>query len=138
MNVKAILSILLLSQLILFSCEDKKSDKKDPLIGVWEAVSMSVSLEDGTFFSVPVGGDFTMILEIKENGTFTMTQTDEGDTDVSYGSWSADDDMITIIDQSGTESFDYEVSEDTLRFNMTQFDDDFDEVVTITIEFKRE
>ena len=99
---------------------------------------MSVSLEDGTFFSVPVGGDFTMILEIKENGTFTMTQTDEGDTDVSYGSWSADDDMITIIDQSGTESFDYEVSEDTLRFNMTQFDDDFDEVVTITIEFKRE
>ncbi len=137
MKTKTILSFLILSLLIITSCEDKKSDKKDPLVGVWEAISMSVTLEDGTFFSVPIGDDLNMTLEIKGDGTFIMTQTEEGETYDSSGSWSADDDTITITEQYGTNSFDYEVSGDTLRFYMTQFDDDFDELVTITIEFER-
>jgi hypothetical protein len=142
MKNKAFLPIFFLSLFILNSCEDKKSDKQDPLVGTWEAVSMSVTLDDGTFFSVPITEDFSMILEIREDGTFTMTQTDEGETDVSSGTWSADNDRITIADQSGTSTsgtstFDYDLDGDTLTFSITEFDDDLGGSILVTIEFRR-
>jgi hypothetical protein len=56
---------------------------------------------------------------------------------VSSGSWSADDDTITITESSGTEMMDYEVSGDTLTLLMTEYDDDLGGAVTITIEFRK-
>jgi hypothetical protein len=137
MKNKAILTIFFLSLFLLNSCEDKKSDKQDPLVGTWEAVSMSVTLDDGTFFYVPITEDFSMTLEIREDGTFTMTQTDEGETDVSSGTWSADNDRINIIEQSGTSTFDYDLDGDTLTFSITEFDDDLGGSILVTIEFRR-
>jgi hypothetical protein len=139
MKAKTIFYFLTFTLIFLISCEDKKDDKKnnDPLIGTWEAVSMSVTLADGTFFSVPVGAGMSMTLEIKEDGTFTMTQVEDGETEVSSGTWSADDDTITITESSGTEMMNYEVSGDTLTLSITEYDDDLGGAVTITIEFRK-
>jgi hypothetical protein len=45
--------------------------------------------------------------------------------------------MITITEQSEISAFAYDVNGDTLTFSITEFDEDFGETVTITIEFRR-
>ena len=98
--------ILLLSLILFFSCgDDNESNptasgsRDDRLIGNWALTKItipSVSME-----LTPEQAEFMMTIDVKNDGTFSMTTTDSTGTLLESGDWSTSNSTITISYDDG-------------------------------------
>ena len=98
--------ILLLSILISFSCSDddsnptENSSRDERLIGKWSLTKVTIpalSME-----LTPEQAEFMIIIDVKDDGKFSMTTTDSTGTLTESGDWSTSNSTINVSYEDGS------------------------------------
>ena len=133
----------LLSMLLVFSflftigCDDDEAtDETNPLVGVYNMVSYSVS-GDGLNITQEADANNSLVFVLSEGGTYSLQGTIDGDSNSESGTWSTTGSTITLIhedDEDGTvtDIFSYTLSGNDMTMT---FDD---EGLTITYNWEKE
>ena len=136
--MKQLLTILLSFSLLTIGCEDDKAAAEDvnPLVGVWEMTSASFLIQSNPSETITITADNnnseTMILG--EDGTYSSSGKQDGDSDSGSGSWSSTANKLTIMeDGEDTIILDFSISGSTLTTSLTRAETDTDWGVVITI-----
>ena len=126
------------SILFTISCEDDKAAEEDvnPLVGVWEMTSASFLIQSNPSETITITADAnnneTMILG--EDGTYSSSGKQDGDSYSGSGSWSSTANKLTIMeDGEDTIIFDFSISGSTLTTSLTRAETDTDWGVVVTI-----
>ena len=111
----------LLSMLLVFSflftigCDDDEAtDETNPLVGVYNMVSYSVSGE-GTSITQEADANNSLVFVLSEGGTYSLQGTIDGDSNSESGTWSTTGSTLTLItenddDGTVTDIFSYTLS----------------------------
>ena len=111
----------LLSMLLVFSflftigCDDDEAtDETNPLVGVWNMVSYSVS-GDGLNITQEADANNSLVFVLSEGGTYSLQGTIDGDSNSESGTWSTTGSTLTLItenddDGTVTDIFSYTLS----------------------------
>ena len=101
----------LLSMLLVFSflftigCDDDEAtDETNPLVGVYNMVSYSVS-SDGFDSTQVADANNSLVFVLSEGGTYSLQGTIDGDSNSESGTWSTTGSTLTLItenDEDGT------------------------------------
>ena len=136
--MKQLLTILLSFSLLTIGCEDDKAAEEDvnPLVGVWEMTSASFLIQSNPSETITITADNnnseTMILG--EDGTYSSSGKQDGDSDSGSGSWSSTANKLTIMeDGEDTIILDFSISGSTLTTSLTRAETDTDWGVVVTI-----
>ena len=133
----------LLSMLLVFSfvfrigCDDDEAtDETNPLVGVYNMVSYSVS-RDGLNITQEADANNSLVLVLSEGGTYSLQGTIDGESNSESGTWSTTGSTITLIhedDEDGTvtDIFSYTLSGNNMTMSLT------DEGLTITYNWEKE
>ena len=133
----------LLSMLLVFSflftigCEDDEAtDETNPLVGVYNMVSYSVS-GDGLNITQEADANNSLVFVLSEGGTYSFQGTLDGESNSESGTWSTTGSTITLIhedDEDGTvtDIFSYTLSGNDMTMTID------DEGVTITYNWEKE
>ena len=111
----------LLSMLLVFSflftigCDDDEAtDETNPLVGVYNMVSYSVS-GDGLNITQEADANNSLVFVLSEGGTYSLQGTIDGDSNSESGTWSTTGSTLTLItenddDGTVTDIFSYTLS----------------------------
>tara|TARA_B100000949_G_scaffold112718_1_gene99888 strand:+ start:164 stop:577 length:414 start_codon:yes stop_codon:yes gene_type:complete len=111
----------LLSMLLVFSflftigCDDDEAtDETNPLVGVYNMVSYSVS-GDGFDSTQVADANNSLVFVLSEGGTYSLQGTIDGDSNSESGTWSTTGSTLTLItenddDGTVTDIFSYTLS----------------------------
>ena len=132
----------LLSMLLVFSflftigCDDDATDETNPLVGVYNMVSYSVS-GDGMNITQEADANNSLVLVLSEGGTYSVQGSIDGESNSESGTWSTTGSTITLIyedDEDGTvtDIFSYTLSGNNMTMSLT------DEGLTITYNWEKE
>ncbi len=112
------LTWLLLPFLFIVSCEDNKQEEDDvnPLVGVWEMTTMSVSINNVTI-DIEIGTENNETYVFNEDGTYSYQGVYEGDSDSGSGTWSSTETTLTLTEDSIVTIITYELNGDILSVN---------------------
>ena len=111
----------LLSMLLVFSflftigCDDDEAtDETNPLVGVYNMVSYSVS-SDGFDSTQVADANNSLVFVLSEGGTYSLQGTIDGDSNSESGTWSTTGSTLTLItenddDGTVTDIFSYTLS----------------------------
>ena len=111
----------LLSMLLVFSflftigCDDDEAtDETNPLVGVYNMVSYSVS-GDGLNITQEADANNSLVLVLAEGGTYSFQGTLDGESNSETGTWSTTGSTLTLItedveDGTVTDIFSYTLS----------------------------
>ena len=111
----------LLSMLLVFSflftigCDDDEAtDETNPLVGVYNMVSYSVS-GDGLNITQEADANNSLVLVLSEGGTYSFQGTLDGESNSETGTWSTTGSTLTLItedveDGTVTDIFSYTLS----------------------------
>ena len=133
----------LLSMLLVFSflftigCDDDEAtDETNPLVGVYNMVSYSVS-GDGLNITQEADANNSLVLVLSEGGTYSFQGTLDGESNSETGTWSTTGSTLTLItedveDGTVTDIFSYTLSGNDMTMT---FDD---EGLTITYNWEKE
>ena len=133
----------LLSMLLVFSflftigCDDDEAtDETNPLVGVYNMVSYSVS-GDGLNITQEADANNSLVLVLSEGGTYSFQGTLDGESNSETGTWSTTGSTITLIhedDEDGTvtDIFSYTLSGNDMTMTLD------DEGLTITYNWEKE
>ena len=133
----------LLSMLLVFSflftigCDDDEAtDETNPLVGVYNMVSYSVS-GDGMNITQDADANNSLTLVLSEGGTYSVQGTIDGDSNSESGTWSTTGSTLTFIYEDPEEGTITYVFSYTLSGNdMTMTIDE--EGLTITYNWEKE
>ena len=134
----------LFALLILFTVgcgdDDATTDDTNPLVGVWEMTSASFLIQSNPSETITITADNnnseTMILG--EDGTYSSSGKQDGDSDSGSGSWSSTANKLTIMeDGEDTIIVDFSISGSTLTTTVTEEETDTDWGTVITIIFNK-
>ena len=135
---KLLYPLVLFSILFTIGCEDDKAAEEDvnPLVGVWEMTSASFLIQSNPSETITITADNnnseTMILG--EDGTYSSSGKQDGDSDSGSGSWSSTANKLTIMeDGEDTIILDFSISGSTLTTSLTRAETDTDWGVVVTI-----
>jgi len=135
---KLLYPLVIFSILFTIGCEDDKAAEEDvnPLVGVWEMTSASFLIQSNPSETITITADNnnseTMILG--EDGTYSSSGKQDGDSDSGSGSWSSTANKLTIMeDGEDTIIFDFSISGSTLTTSLTRAETDTDWGVVVTI-----
>jgi len=135
---KLLYPLVIFSILFTIGCEDDKAAEEDvnPLVGVWEMTSASFLIQSNPSETITITADNnnseTMILG--EDGTYSSSGKQDGDSDSGSGSWSSTANKLTIMeDGEDTIILDFSISGSTLTTSLTRAETDTDWGVVITI-----
>ena len=135
---KLLYPLVIFSILFTIGCEDDKAAEEDvnPLVGVWEMTSASFLIQSNPSETITITADanniHTMILG--EDGTYSSSGKQDGDSDSGSGSWSSTANKLTIMeDGEDTIILDFSISGSTLTTSLTRAETDTDWGVVITI-----
>ena len=133
----------LLSMLLVFSflftigCDDDEAtDETNPLVGVYNMVSYSVS-GDGLNITQEADANNSLVFVLSEGGTYSFQGTIDGDSNSETGTWSTTGSTITLIhedDEDGTvtDIFSYTLSGNDMTMTIDE------EVFIITYNWEKE
>ena len=133
----------LLSMLLVFSflftigCDDDEAtDETNPLVGVYNMVSYSVS-GDGLNITQEADANNSLVFVLSEGGTYSLQGTIDGESNSESGTWSTTGSTITLIhedDEDGTvtDIFSYTLSGNIMTITITE------EGLTITYNWEKE
>ena len=133
----------LLSMLLVFSflftigCDDDEAtDETNPLVGVYNMVSYSVS-GDGLNITQEADANNSLVLVLSEGGTYSFQGTLDGESNSETGTWSTTGSTLTLItedveDGTVTDIFSYTLSGNDMTMS---FDSDG---VTVTYNWEKE
>ena len=133
----------LLSMLLVFSflftigCgDDEATDETNPLVGVYNMVSWSVS-GDGMNITQEADANNSLVFVLSEGGTYSVQGMIDGDSNSESGTWSTTGSTITLIyedDEDGTvtDIFSYTLSGNDMTMTID------DEGLTITYNWEKE
>ena len=133
----------LLSMLLVFSflftigCDDDEAtDETNPLVGVYNMVSYSVS-GDGLNITQEADANNSLVLVLSEGGTYSVQGSLDGESNSESGTWSTTGSTLTLIyedDEEGTTTdiFSYTLSGNNMTMSFT------DEGLTITYNWEKE
>lgn len=136
-----ILSSVLLIGGLLVQCHKKSSTgpAEDDLVGTWVLTGITIP-GLGTFTPALMG--YTVTVTLRNDGTYTWTEMEEGNETSSTGTWSATSNTITLTDDGETESVPYALEGNQLSVTMTipvDLDDDgTEEMLEVTLVFTRQ
>ena len=135
---KLLYPLFIFSILFTIGCEDDKAAEEDvnPLVGVWEMTSASFLIQSNPSETITITADNnnseTMILG--EDGTYSSSGKQDGDSDSGSGSWSSTANKLTIMeDGEDTIILDFSISGSTLTTSLTRAETDTDWGVVVTI-----
>ena len=135
---KLLYPLVIFSILFTIGCEDDKAAEEDvnPLVGVWEMTSASFLIQSNPSETITITADNnnseTMILG--EDGTYSSSGKQDGDSDSGSGSWSSTANKLTIMeDGEDTIILDFSISGSTLTTSLTRAETDTDWGVVVTI-----
>ena len=133
----------LLSMLLVFSflftigCDDDEAtDETNPLVGVYNMVSYSVS-GDGLNITQEADANNSLVFVLSEGGTYSFQGTLDGESNSETGTWSTTGSTITLIhedDEDGTvtDIFSYTLSGNDMTMTIDE------EGLTITYNWEKE
>ena len=133
----------LLSPLLVFSflftigCDDDEAtDETNPLVGVWNMVSYSVS-GDGLNITQEADANNSLVLVLSEGGTYSFQGTLDGESNSETGTWSTTGSTLTLItedveDGTVTDIFSYTLSGNDMTMTIDE------EGLTITYNWEKE
>ena len=133
----------LLSMLLVFSflftigCDDDEAtDETNPLVGVYNMVSYSVS-GGGINITQETDANNSLVLVLSEGGTYSLQGTIDGESNSESGTWSTTGSTITLIhedDEDGTvtDIFSYTLSGNDMTMTIDE------EGLTITYNWEKE
>jgi len=135
--MKNLLSMLLVfSFLFTIGCEDDDATDSNPLVGVYNMVSYSVS-GDGMNITQDADANNSLTLVLSEGGTYSLQGILDGDSNSESGTWSTTGSTLTFIYEDPEEGtvtsiFSYTLSGNNLTISLT------DEGFTITYNMEKE
>jgi len=135
--MKNLLSMLLVfSFLFTIGCEDDDATDSNPLVGVYNMVSYSVS-GDGVNITVDADANNSLVLVLSEGGTYSVQGSIDGESTSDSGTWSTTGSTLTFIYEDAEEGtvttiFSYTLSGNNLTMSFT------DEGFTITYNMEKE
>ena len=136
--MKNLLSILLVfSFLFTIGCDDDEAtDETNPLVGVYNMVSYSVS-GGGINITQETDANNSLTLVFSEGGTYSIQGTLGGESFSDTGTWSTTGSTLTLVyedDEEGTvtDIFSYTLSGNNMTMSITQ------EGLTITYNWEKE
>ena len=133
----------LLSMLLVFSflftigCgDDEATDETNPLVGVYNMVSYSVS-GDGLNITQEADANNSLVLVLSEGGTYSFQGTLDGESNSETGTWSTTGSTLTLItedveDGTVTDIFSYTLSGNDMTMTIDE------EGLTITYNWEKE
>ena len=133
----------LLSMLLVFSflftigCgDDEATDETNPLVGVYNMVSYSVS-SDGFDSTQVADANNSLVFVLSEGGTYSLQGTIDGDSNSESGTWSTTGSTLTLItenddDGTVTDIFSYTLTGNNMTMSITE------EGLTITYNWEKE
>ena len=139
---KLLYPLVIFSILFTIGCEDDKAAEEDvnPLVGVWEMTSASFLIQSNPSETITITADanniHTMILS--EDGTYSSSGKQDGDSYSGSGSWSSTANKLTIMeDGEDTIIVDFSISGSTLTTTVTEEETDTDWGTVITIIYDK-
>ena len=135
--MKNLLSMLLVfSFLLTIGCEDDDATDSNPLVGVYNMVSYSVS-GGGMNITQDADANNSLTLVLSEGGTYSLQGTIDGDSNSESGTWSTTGSSLTLIYEDAEEGtvtsiFSYTLSGNNMTMSFTQ------EGFTITYNWEKE
>ena len=133
----------LLSMLLVFSflftigCDDDEAtDETNPLVGVYNMVSYSVS-GDGLNITQEADANNSLVFVLSEGGTYSLQGTIDGESNSESGTWSTTGSTLTLItedveDGTVTDIFSYTLSGNDMTMTIDE------EGLTITYNWEKE
>ena len=133
----------LLSMLLVFSflftigCDDDEAtDETNPLVGVYNMVSYSVS-GDGLNITQEADANNSLVFVLSEGGTYSFQGTLDGESNSETGTWSTTGSTLTLItedveDGTVTSIFSYTLSGNDMTMTIDE------EGLTITYNWEKE
>ncbi|MBN2103164.1 lipocalin family protein [bacterium] len=106
--------------IFIMNCsKDSSTSSKDDLIGTWELIELIVNYEGIPADLIQyLGLDIT--LTVREDETYTLSTTRDGDTQVEHGTWKAGSKTITINPDDGDpKTMDYSIDGNTATLKTT-------------------
>ena len=116
LKITLVVCLMLVIMVITGSDCDKSTDSTAAgLVDTWVLTSIT---EDSITLTAE-DADHYITIVFADDGTYSFTQTIEGDYDAGTGTWSATSTMLTMTIASVTVTFPYTLSGDTLTITNT-------------------
>ena len=120
---KILYPLFIFTILFTIGCEDEKVEEEEvnPLIGVWEmeTVSMTILSNPSQNLTITSDSDNNETMILGEDGTYSYEGKIDGDSDSGSGSWSSTSNKLTIVEDGDTDILDFSISGDELTINIT-------------------
>jgi hypothetical protein len=129
-----ILIIVFFAGIFVTNCSD--DEKEDTLVGTWVLTSMRVSTMGITFTVDPAELGLSMRLTVREDNSYTMVITENGETSTSNGEWATSGNKLFITEEGETEEFVYSLKGDKLEITYEEMEQG--QTVTTTQIFTRQ
>ena len=138
--------IPLFSLLLIFSfgCEDEKAETEqvDPLIGVYNMTSVSVSIQSNPVQTLTFNHDGSvnyLVFILGDDGVYSFQGKLDGDDMSEGGTWSSTGNKLTLIASGGgTEISDFTLSGNNLVLTMSVPETDTSYGINMTYNFTKE
>ena len=131
-------TLLVFSFLFTIGCEDDDATESNPLVGVWNMTSLSITAPVDT--TMDANENFSIVFIFNEDGTFSNQGVEGGESHSETGTWSTSGNKLTIItddvaEGEETDIWDYTVSGSSFSFTFTDTEDG--ETWTYTYNFTK-
>ena len=129
--------LLVFSFLFTIGCDDDEAtDETNPLVGVYNMVSYSVS-GDGLNITQEADANNSLVFVLSEGGTYSFQGTLDGESNSETGTWSTTGSTLTLItedveDGTVTDIFSYTLSGNDMTMTIDE------EVFIITYNWEKE
>ncbi len=120
----------------LTHCSDSSTGSgSSGLVGTWELTKLTMQTSFVKLEYNPSEIGLSISLEINEDGTFSITEIEEGETTNSSGTWTTDGNKLIVVEGGQTLEFNYSLSRNKLIMSFEENDDGI--TVSVTQEFTR-
>ena len=148
-KLRSIFVTVLCLILVGFFCDKKSSTEPDDengngehpaaLVGTWELTQVEIGGQ--TMTPEQIGQEITVIF--RADGTYTMEQTTDDETETENGTWTTTDSTITLTPTGGEpDTVPYTLAGNKLRVTVTMEmdldEDGVEEEVEVTMEFTKQ
>ncbi len=131
------LTICLFAGPFLTHCSDNSTGSgSSGLVGTWELTKLTMETSFVKLEYNPSEIGLSITLEINEDGTFSITEIEEGETTNSSGTWTTDGNKLIVVEGGQTLEFNYSLSRNKLIMSFEEDDDGI--TVSVTQEFTRQ
>ena len=139
------LLLIVLPLLLMVGCEDKKDDTTEPvnpLIGVYNMTSVSISLQSNPVQTLTFnhdGSNTYVVMILGDPDVYSFQGKIDGDVTNEGGTWSDTGNKLSLIPSDGvTEIWDFTLTGNNLVMTITEPETDTTYGIVITYNFTKE